>query len=117
MHSHKLLRHTRLEVGRPIILFLELSIFGTFGKHDLRGLVEISPPVCPFMPTGTQYPEIPDSVLIEKRHQLLAILQGDVGFPGRHVIGHAEKIVRFGILQERLEIIRELFQARIVRMP
>jgi hypothetical protein len=117
MQSHKKLRHTRLEVGRPIVFFLELLIPGTLGKHDLCGLVEISPPVGPLVPTGTHYPEIPDSVLIEERHHLLAILQGDIGFPGRHVIGHTEEIVRFGILQERLEIIRELFQACFVRVP
>ena len=60
--------------------FREQLVSGTFGKHDLRGLVEISAPVCPFMPTGTQYPEISNPVLIEERHHLLAVLQRNVGF-------------------------------------
>lgn len=46
---------------------------GAFGKHDLRGLVEISPPVSPLVTTGTQHPEIPDPVLIKERHHLLTI--------------------------------------------
>src|ERR1017187_788142 len=77
------------------------SLGTAIGEHNLRSLVQIPPPVGPFVPARTEHPKVAQAVLIEQRQVFLAVVQRDIGLAGGHVERHAEEVVGVRILEHR----------------